>query len=162
MTRVYVSIGSNVDRVRHVRAAMEALQAEFGPVAMSPVYETEAVGFEGNAFYNLVAGFDTDWPVARLVGWLRALEDAHGRVRGGEKFSDRTLDVDLLVYGNAAGVVDGVQLPRDDITRYAFVLKPLADIDPALVLPGQACDCHTLWRRHPDSNARMPTVLLGD
>ncbi len=161
MTRVYVSIGSNVDRARHVRAAIDALQTKFASLVISPVYETEAVGFAGNAFYNLVAGFDTNWSVTQLVTWLRALEDAHGRVRGGEKFSDRTLDVDLLVYGDAQGDVEGVQLPRDETTRYAFVLKPLADIDPARVLPGQTEDCQTLWQRHPDANARMPVVMLG-
>src|SRR5690606_38206112 len=128
--RVYVSIGSNRDRARHVQAALDALQATFGHVQVSPVYETEAVGFVGAPFYNLVAGFDTDWPVAELVCWLRALEDRHGRVRGGAKFSDRTLDVDLLTWGDACGVVAGITLPRDEIGRYAFVLKPLADIAP--------------------------------
>jgi 2-amino-4-hydroxy-6-hydroxymethyldihydropteridine diphosphokinase len=160
MTQVYVSIGSNVDRERHVRAALAALEKEFGALRVSPIYETEAVGFKGAAFYNLVAGFDTDCSVAALSAWLRALEDAHGRVRGDAKFSDRTLDVDLLVYGDASGMVDGVQLPRDETTRYAFVLKPLVDIDPALILPGESADCQTLWQQHPDVHVRMPVVAL--
>ncbi|TNF32773.1 MAG: 2-amino-4-hydroxy-6-hydroxymethyldihydropteridine diphosphokinase [Gammaproteobacteria bacterium] len=161
MTRVYVSIGSNVDRERHVRAAMQALREMFSPVQFSPVYETAAVGFEGDAFFNLVAGFDTDWTVAQLAHWLRALEAAHGRVRGDAKFSDRTLDVDLLVYGDACGVVDGVALPRDETTHYAFVLKPLTDIDPGLVLPGQQDSCHVLWQRHPEHQVTMHEVSLG-
>ena len=160
MTRVYVSIGSNIDRDRHVRSAVAALQQAFGDVQLSPVYETEAVGFEGHAFYNLVAGFDSDWPVAKLVAWLRALEDANGRVRGGAKFSDRTLDVDLLVYGDVLGDVAGVRLPREETTRFAFVLKPLADLDPHRVLPGQALDCHALWQQHPDAGKPMREVAV--
>ncbi len=155
MTRVYVGIGSNVDRAHHVQAALQALRATFGAVTASPVYETDAVGFHGAPFYNLVAGFDTDWTVGRLAAWLRALEDAHGRVRGEARFSDRTLDVDLLVYGDACGVVDGVSLPRDETTRQAFVLKPLADIAPELVLPGFTASCRALWEQHPAAGQPM-------
>lgn len=145
MRRVYVSIGSNIDRTRHVQAALAALQTAFGAVQASPVYETEAVGFAGAPFYNLVAGFDTDWSVAELARWLRALEDRHGRVRGAAKFADRTLDVDLLTWGDACGVIDGVTLPRDEIVRYAFVLKPLADIAPDTCLPGSEQTYAALW-----------------
>lgn len=159
MTRVYVSIGSNVDRERHVRAGLQALAGAFGALVVSPVYETEAVGFEGAAFYNLVAGFDTDWPVAKLAAWLRELENTHGRVRGGPKFSDRTLDVDLLTYGDACGVIDGVSLPRDEIARYAFVLKPLADIAPQECLPGTRQTYARLWAAHPDAGYGLPAVM---
>jgi 2-amino-4-hydroxy-6-hydroxymethyldihydropteridine diphosphokinase len=128
MPRVYLSLGSNVERERHIRAALEALETLYGDMLISPVYESVAVGFEGDNFYNLVVGFDTDKPVAELVAELRAIEDANGRVREGPRYSPRTLDIDILTYGNACGEIEGVQLPRNEILKNAFVLRPLADI----------------------------------
>ncbi len=128
MPRVWVSIGSNIERERHVRAAIAALRARFGELILSPVYETPAEGFDGDPFYNLVAGFDTALPPQRLHAELRAIEDANGRVRGAGKFSARTLDIDVLTYGDQRDATGGKPLPRDEITRYAFVLKPLADV----------------------------------
>lgn len=128
MPRVYLGLGSNVDRERHIRAALQALGARHGDLLVSPVYESEAVGFAGSNFYNLVVGFDTEEGVAELIGALRAIEDANGRDRRGPRFSPRTLDIDILTYGNACGEIDGVQLPRAEILMNAFVLRPLADI----------------------------------
>ncbi|MES2919179.1 MAG: 2-amino-4-hydroxy-6-hydroxymethyldihydropteridine diphosphokinase [Pseudomonadota bacterium] len=130
MPRVYLGLGSNIDRERNIRAALQALAAIFDPLLVSPVYESESVGFAGSNFYNLVVGIDTDLPVGELSALLRGIEDANGRVRGGAKFAPRTLDIDILTYGNACGEIDGVQLPRDEILKNAFVLRPLADIAP--------------------------------
>lgn len=128
MPRVYLGLGSNIDRERHLRAALRELEERFGVLLISPVYESVAVGFEGDNFYNLVVGLDTDLSVGELSLLLRAIEDANGRVRGGPKFSARTLDIDILTYGNACGEIEGVQLPRDEVLKNAFVLRPLADI----------------------------------
>jgi 2-amino-4-hydroxy-6-hydroxymethyldihydropteridine diphosphokinase len=128
MHRAWLSIGSNQDRARNVRAAVARLRAAFGEVVVSPVYESEAVGFAGEPFYNLVAGIDTDMPVAELRRILRSIEDAQGRVRGPDKFAPRTLDIDLLTYGDARQPAEG--LPRGEILEYAFVLGPLADVAP--------------------------------
>lgn len=129
-TRAWLGLGSNVDRERHIRAALAALRARFGALVVSPVYDSAAVGFSGNAFLNLVVGIDSDLPVGELAAFLRALEEANGRVRGPQKFNDRTLDIDILTFGDTVGVVDGVALPRDEIVRHAFVLRPLADVAP--------------------------------
>lgn len=128
MPRVYLGLGSNIDRERHIRAAVRDLEERFGVLLISPVYESVAVGFEGDHFYNLVVGLDTDLSVGELSVLMRAIEDANGRVRGGPKFSARTLDIDILTYGNACGEIEGVQLPRDEVLKNAFVLRPLADI----------------------------------
>jgi 2-amino-4-hydroxy-6-hydroxymethyldihydropteridine diphosphokinase len=130
MPRVYLGLGSNIDRERHIRAALRALEEAFGLLLVSPVYESESVGFDGSNFYNLVVGIDTDLPVGELSTLLRGIEAANGRVRGGPRFAPRTLDIDILTYGNACGEIDGVQLPRDEILKNAFVLRPLADIAP--------------------------------
>jgi 2-amino-4-hydroxy-6-hydroxymethyldihydropteridine diphosphokinase len=128
--RCWVSIGSNVDRERSIRGGVADLRAAFGGLILSPVYETPAVGFVGEAFLNLVAGFDSDWSVADIDARLRAIEDAHGRVRGPDKFAPRTLDLDLLTWGDTVGVIDGVALPRDEVLKYGFVLGPLAEAAP--------------------------------
>lgn len=128
MPRVYLGVGSNIDREKNIRGALRALEERYGDILISPVYESDAVGFEGDPFYNLVVALDTDKAVGELAAELRAIEEAWGRDRRSPKFSSRTLDIDILTWGNACGEVEGVNLPRDEILKYAFVLKPLADL----------------------------------
>ena len=134
-TQVYLSLGSNIDREHNIRSGLDALEAVFGELEISPVYESEAVGFDGDAFYNLVVGIRTAMTVAELTTCLKDMERDHGRVRGEKKFSSRTLDIDILTYCDAVGIIDGVQLPRDEIFKHAFVLKPLVDLAPQGVHP---------------------------
>ena len=136
MPRVFLSLGSNIDARRHLAAALDALAERFGALGLSPVYESPAVGFEGDNFLNLVVGIDTGLAVGELARELRAIEDANQRQRGAAKFCSRTLDIDILTHGDSLGVIDGVQLPRDEILRYAFVLRPLADLAPDVLHPG--------------------------
>lgn len=143
LRRAHVSIGSNVDRVRHVRIAAGELQAAFGAVTFSPVYETGAVGFDGQPFYNLAAGFHTRLSPVDLVDRLKAMEARHGRSSGGGRFADRTLDLDLLLLGDC--VQERPQLPRGDILRHAFVLCPLADIAADLPHPVVGRTIGELW-----------------
>ncbi len=128
MVRVYLSLGSNIDREQHLRAAYRALHAAYGELIVSSVYESEAVGFSGDHFFNLVVGINTDKPLTVLAAELRAIEEANGRQRSGPKFSARTLDIDVLNYGDAVGLIGGIQLPRDEVLKNAFVLQPLAEI----------------------------------
>ena len=128
MPRVYVSIGSNIDREANVRAALKQLRMRFGELIVSPVYESEAVGFAGDSFYNLVVGFDTECSLAEVTSVLRAIEAQQGRVRGEQRFCDRTLDLDALLYGDKVDHKAPNDIPRHEIDRYAFVLRPLSDI----------------------------------
>jgi 2-amino-4-hydroxy-6-hydroxymethyldihydropteridine diphosphokinase len=128
MPRIWLSLGSNLAREPSLRGAVRMLREAFGPLVLSGVYESAAVGFAGEPFLNLVAGADTDWPVEAVRQRLREIEDAHGRVRGGDKFCPRTLDIDLLVYGDL--VRPDLDLPRGEIQRHAFVLGPLAEVAP--------------------------------
>ncbi len=152
MTRCWVSIGSNVAREPSIRAGVRGLRREFGALWLSPVYESVAIGFEGEPFLNLVAGFDTDAGVAQINATLDALEDAAGRVRGPDKFAPRTLDLDLLTYGER---VAGCALPREDILRYAFVLRPLADVAPEERHPLNGRTYRELWA---DMEAHGPAL----
>lgn len=128
MTRVYLSLGSNIDRDHHISAALDALADRFGELQLSRVYESEAVGFEGDCFYNLIVGIDTELGVGALTTALRAIEDGNGRRRDGPRFGARTLDIDILAHGQSVGIIEGTPLPRPEILAHAFVLRPLADI----------------------------------
>jgi len=154
MPEVYIGAGSNVDPRRHLRAGLVALADRYGLLRVSPVYRNSAVGFAGDDFLNLVIGLETDEPVGEVARYLGEVEAANGRTRTEEKFSPRTLDLDLLLYGNLVGEFDGVELPRSEITRYAFVLKPLADLVPEARHPVEGATYADLWAgfdvsRHP-------------
>ena len=145
MPRVWLSIGSNVDRERNIRSAVKTLRETWGKLVISRIYESEAVGCKGDRFFNLVVGFDTDEPIAELSTRLRAIEDAHGRQRGPDKFAPRTLDIDLLTYGDAVVRDGSLELPREEITRYAFILKPLAELAGDQLHPTAGRTYGALW-----------------
>jgi 2-amino-4-hydroxy-6-hydroxymethyldihydropteridine diphosphokinase len=158
--RAWLSLGSNIDRRRHIRQALEDLRSHFGELQMSPVYESEAVGCAGDNFYNLVVGIRTALPIEALVERLREIERQHGRLRSDDKFAPRTLDIDLLTYGDR--VVDGpeIQLPRDEITRYAFVLRPLAEVAGNEVHPLTGLTYHELWEEFDQQAQPLWPVAL--
>ncbi len=148
MPRCWLSIGSNQDREASIRGAIVDLRSAFGELTLSSVYESAAEGFAGEPFLNLVAGIDTDISVGMIDRTLRAIEDAHGRLRRPDKFAPRTLDIDLLTYGQAVGTLDGRDLPRDEILRYAFVLGPLAEVAPNEVHPSIGRTYGDLFAEH--------------
>lgn len=135
MASVCISLGSNIDREANICACMQQLEQDFGNVRFSRIYTTPAAGFSGEPYLNLVAGFTTDLTLPALKQYLRDLETAHGRIRGGEKFSARTLDADLLLY-DALDLQPEHNLPHSDILSYPFVLFPLAEIVPNALHPG--------------------------
>jgi len=135
MARVYISIGSNIDAENNVRLAVNALQQHYGKLILSSVYESESVGFDGDNFLNLVAGLNTEEDVHTVAATLRKIEDDNGRDRSGPRFSARTVDLDLLLYDDLVVEEEGLQLPRDEITKNAFVLLPLEEIAPQLIHP---------------------------
>ncbi len=158
MAKVFVSIGSNIDRELYISNALDSLKQHFAHLSISSVYESEAVGFEGDNFYNLVAGFSTDLTLAQLSALLKGIEDENGRCRKGPKFSGRTLDIDILTYDQLIGTPDGVQLPRDEITKNAFVLWPLAEIAGDELHPELQKSYSELWQEYDQEKQKLWTV----
>jgi len=149
VSTAWLSLGSNLEPERHLAEAAIALRARFGDVQFSPVYRTPAVGFDGPDFLNAAARIESDLDVHALNDWLHALEDAHGRQRGGERFASRTLDIDIVLFDDL--VLEGpgnLELPRSDL-RHAFVLKPLLDLAPDLVVPGTGRTLAEHWAADP-------------
>ncbi|MES2824118.1 MAG: 2-amino-4-hydroxy-6-hydroxymethyldihydropteridine diphosphokinase [Pseudomonadota bacterium] len=153
MTAIYLSLGSNIHRHQYITAALDALVDLFGDLKISSVYESKSVGFNGSNFFNLVVGAETELMLADLSEKLKKIEDENGRQRSGPKFSPRTLDIDILTYGNFVGLDAGVALPRAEITKNAFVLLPLAEIAPEIRHPGLQRTYAELWAAY-DKNSQ--------
>ncbi len=160
MSDIFLGLGSNVRPAQHLTHGLADLRELLGPLRCSPVYEGAAVGFDGAPFWNLVVQAHTDQPVGVLQHALRAIEFARGRPRNATRYSDRTLDIDLLLYGTLTGEVDGVQLPREDVLTQAFVLRPLAELAPQALHPvtGRSYEDH--WRSFDRSAPPLKAVSL--
>jgi 2-amino-4-hydroxy-6-hydroxymethyldihydropteridine diphosphokinase len=148
--RVWLSLGSNIEPRTHIRQALDELRKEFGELQISPIYESRAIGCEGDDFLNLVVGIETQLPVESLRSLLRAIETKLGRQRQSDKYAPRTLDIDLLTYGDLVVEGEGYRLPHDDITRYAFVLLPLSEVAGEEIHPRTGLSYRELWERFDD------------
>lgn len=146
MAHCVVSIGSNIERERHIRAALDELRRHYGAVAYSSVYESSAVGFRGEPFFNLVAGFESGQDVHAVNETLHAIEERYGRDRSGPRFASRTLDLDLLLYDDLIRADDTVEVPRGEIAEQAFVLLPLAELYPDRRHPRSGRSFAAMWR----------------
>lgn len=152
MTDVFLGLGSNVNPHKNLRSCLTYLETKFGSLDYSPVYASPAVGFDGPPFLNMAVKIKTNLQARGLRDWLRQLEDAHGRDRSQPRFSDRDLDVDILLFGNRIQDKDGIKLPRDEILEQAYVLKPLADIAPRLRHPVARKSYRRLWKEFAIGN----------
>jgi len=131
----YLSIGSNIDPVSHFRQCAITLESAFTDVTWSPVYQSAAVGMEGDDFLNAVTRAHTEKSVDWVDATIKQIEDNQGRVRGVNKFTSRTLDLDLLLYDDLVLNKNSLTLPRDEIISALHVLQPLVDLAPTLCHP---------------------------
>lgn len=158
MAFILFSLGSNAQRHRRINAALSAMQDAFDEILVSRVFESHPVGFESpHNFYNLVVGAECSWSVARLKAWCKGIEQDNGRDHSAPKFSSRALDIDILTVDDLIGCVDGVTLPRDEISYNAFVLRPLAESFGDYRHPGTQKRYRDMWRDlDADSQALWP------
>lgn len=150
---VFASLGSNQNREHNIRSAVRELEALYGPLRRSPVYLSKTVGFNGDDFLNLVVGFQSDDSPETIQQQFRRIEDEHGRVRSGKKFASRQLDIDLILYGDLVLRSDTLNLPRPDIEEYAFVLRPLAEIEPESRHPVLNKSYAQMWQEYDGDQA---------
>ena len=165
MATVFLSLGSNIHREYYLASAKEALAQLFGEVRYSSIYESEAVGFNGDPFYNLVAQVETSLSVSQLSSQLKCIEDDCDRDRSAPRFSGRTLDIDLLTYDDCIDTIKGIELPRPEILQQAFVLWPMAELAPTRLHP-KAQQCYQdLWHdfraQQPQKAAALHPIALS-
>ena len=153
ITSVLLGLGSNQNRAFHIDAALTALAERFGVLQVSRVFESEAVGCRADNYFNLVVALETDLALEELFAWLKRLEDRYGRDRQHRR-SDQNLDIDILLYGDRVGDFGGIELPRPDILRNAFVLRPLAELIPQRLHPVVARSYAELWQEY-DRDQRL-------
>ncbi len=141
MTRAYVGLGTNLgNRRAMLRAALEQLAAEPGieVVAVSSARETDPVGIvDQPRFLNAAAAVETELSARALLERLLAIERRLGRTREGPRFGPRTIDLDLLVYGDERIDEPGLEVPHPRLHERLFALEPLAELDPELDVPGR-------------------------
>ena len=147
MPQVYIAAGSNIAPERHLAMAAAELERQFPGMRFSPWYRNRAVGFEGEDFINFVAGFPTGRPVAAVLGTLHAIETLCGRPREAPRWAPRSMDLDVLLYGDLICQEPHLKLPRPDLLKRAYMLGPLAALAPDLIHPTEGQTIGELWQR---------------
>jgi 2-amino-4-hydroxy-6-hydroxymethyldihydropteridine diphosphokinase len=156
---VYLSIGSNIAPEENLRMACQELSADFGDLTLSSVYRNEAVGFEGDDFLNMVVGFNTNLQPEYIFSRLEQLHTQAGREYQENPFCSRTLDLDMLLYGDL--VRQQLKLPHQDIEKYEFVLRPMAEVAPELRHPVNGKTMSQLWDGLGTEQHPMQIVDIG-
>jgi 2-amino-4-hydroxy-6-hydroxymethyldihydropteridine diphosphokinase len=152
LTQIFLGLGSNIEREKHLHAGLEALDGFLQQMTCSPVFESQPVGIKSGPFFNLVVSAYTDLPLMELDRRLKFIEADNGRYAPERK--GLPLDIDVLLYGEQVGNFDGLILPRAEILKNAFVLWPLSLIAPERLHPGVGISFADLWR-----DARIEQVL---
>jgi 2-amino-4-hydroxy-6-hydroxymethyldihydropteridine diphosphokinase len=162
MPEVFVAAGSNIRPRAHLRNALAALAAAWPDLRVSRAWSNPAVGFAGDDFINLVVAFETDESPAQVLQQLKAVEAASGRKRDAPKWTARTLDLDLLLYGDLVGRHAGVNLPHADLAERAYVLGPLAELAPDRKHPVLGRTFGALWKEFDRSAHALREVSLDE
>ncbi|MDH4260381.1 MAG: 2-amino-4-hydroxy-6-hydroxymethyldihydropteridine diphosphokinase [Gammaproteobacteria bacterium] len=160
MPEVFVAAGSNIRPRANLRRAVAELSSAWPGLRVSRAWLNSAVGFAGDDFINLVVAFETEEPLAEVLARLKAIEVACGRAAGAAKWVARTLDLDLLLYGDLVGQFPGARLPHVDLTERAYVLGPLAELAPDRKHPVLGETLGELWQRFDREAHAMRDVTL--
>ena len=162
MPRVHVAIGGNVEPARWFPVAARELRRRFPDVRFSSCYKNPAFGFEGADFFNAAAGFDTAASADEVLAHCHEVEALCGRRRDDPKWAPRVMDIDLLLYGELVVEAASYRLPRPDLLRRCYMLRPLAEIAPGLRHPLTGREIADHWReleREPHMLERLALDL---
>lgn len=157
-TAVYVAAGSNVDPERNLSKALDLLAARFGALRVSKAYRNAAIGFEGPDFINLVVEFATRDFVRAVLKALREIEEQCGRPRSAPKWASRTMDLDILLYGDLVCDEADLKVPRPGLLTRAFMLRPMAELAGDVVHPIVRRSLADLWREFDQRAHAMQEV----
>jgi len=146
VTQVLVAAGSNIEPVANLRRALDVLVRHYPRLRCSRAYRNAAVGFEGEDFVNLVVGFDTGDDVESVLAHLHEAEAKCGRERMAPKWAPRSMDLDVLLFGDRVCDEPGLVLPRPDLVHRAYMLGPAAELAPGTVHPTLGRTLAELWR----------------
>ena len=144
MSLLHFNIGSNQDRRKNIRLALNSLESNFTEITISSLFESPSEGFVGSNFYNIGVNVETDKNINEVVNILHGIENSLGRDRNLPKFSSRIIDLDLVLYDD--DIDDKLNIPRRDILKYAFVLAPLAELNPNDIHPQERISYLALWK----------------
>ncbi len=163
MIQTYISIGSNIQRRYHILAALEALRRLDENLICSQIFEAEPVGFSGPNFYNAVVKLQLKkmWSLDALQEHLKQIERDYGRLPMAKKNEDRTLDLDILLFGDVINV-NSPCVPRNDIFKFAFVLLPLLELCPDLIVPNDGRSVTQIWQDSQFTQNLWPVTALMD
>jgi 2-amino-4-hydroxy-6-hydroxymethyldihydropteridine diphosphokinase len=160
MTDVYLAAGSNVQPEKYLARALRELAAAYGPLTLSPAYRNQAVGFSGDDFINLVVGFRTDDEVAAVRKQLQKIEADCDRPPDAPKWAPRTMDLDILLFGDLVSDEPGLKIPRPDLIKRPYMLRPIADIAPDVRHPISGKTMRELWESFEGDEHSMVEVSL--
>ena len=149
MSLLHLNIGSNQDKRKNIRLALASLESNFTKITTSSLYESPSEGFSGSNFYNIGVNVETDKTINDVVNILHDIENSLGRDRNLPKFSSRIIDLDLVLYDD--DINDKLNIPRRDILKYAFVLAPLAELNPNDIHPQERISYLDLWKEFQSS-----------
>jgi 2-amino-4-hydroxy-6-hydroxymethyldihydropteridine diphosphokinase len=162
MVDVYVAAGSNVRPEKYLARAVKLMEEQFKPLRVSPAYRNRAVGFEGADFINLVVGFSTVLPFAGVRERLQQIETACDREPNAPKWAPRSMDLDVLLFGDLICTDPGFIVPRPDLLKRAYMLKPLFDIAPDVMHPSAEKTIAELWAEFDQGAHELVEVALQD
>jgi len=149
MSQLHLNIGSNQDRRKNIRLALDSLESNFTEITISSLFESPSEGFIGSNFYNIGVNVETDKNINDVVNILHSIENSLGRDRNLPKFSSRIIDLDLVLYD--VEINDKLNIPRRDILKYAFVLAPLSELNPDDIHPQERISYLDLWKEFQSS-----------
>jgi 2-amino-4-hydroxy-6-hydroxymethyldihydropteridine diphosphokinase len=159
--RVFVAAGSNVDPENHLARACAEISASWPDAQFSKAYRNAAVGFEGPDFINLVLGFLTGQSIEAVLMRLREIETLCGRPRNAPKWASRSMDLDILLFGDRVEKTTDYTLPRPDLLKRPYMLGPLAEIAPQVMHPTVHKTIGQLWQEFDRTAHPMDALPLA-